>query len=172
MRLPEREFHALYRRFAPAVHAFLARRVEPQHVDDLAAETFLVAWRKLPRDVEEPLPWLYAVARRELLAHRRRSAGRERLHARMAALTPRVDPPAALPLVGPVLEPPLAEAFATLTDREKEALLLVAWEQLDHAQAGRVVGCSAATFTVRVSRARAKLRARMKLAELTQEPTV
>ena len=37
-------------------------------------------------------------------------------------------------------------------------LALVAWEQLDYAQAGRVVGCSAATFAVRVSRARGKLR--------------
>jgi RNA polymerase sigma-70 factor (ECF subfamily) len=165
MRLAEREFHSLYQRFGPAVHAYLARRVEPEHVEDLAAETFAVAWRKLSRDIQEPLPWLYAVARRELLAHRRRSAGRERLHARLAALTPRVDPPAALPLSGPVLEPPLAEAFASLTDREKEALLLVAWEQLDHEQAGRVVGCSAATFTVRLSRARAKLRARLQLEE-------
>jgi RNA polymerase sigma-70 factor (ECF subfamily) len=65
---------------------------------------------------------------------------------------------AVLPLVGPALEPPLSHAFARLTDNEKEALLLVAWEGLDHAQAGRVVGCSAATFTVRLSRARAKLR--------------
>ena len=58
----------------------------------------------------------------------------------------------------PTIDSRMLAALARLTDNEKEALLLVAWEGLDHAQAGRVVGCSAATFTVRLSRARAKLR--------------
>jgi DNA-directed RNA polymerase specialized sigma24 family protein len=155
----ERVFRELYAAHGPAVRAYLARRVEPQYVDDLASETFMVAWRKLPDDVEEPLAWLYAVARREVMAHRRHDSGRMRLAERLAALTPRHEGIAVLPLVGPALDPPLAHAFARLTDNEKEALLLVAWEGLDHAQAGRVVGCSAATFTVRLSRARAKLRA-------------
>jgi hypothetical protein len=37
-------------------------------------------------------------------------------------------------------------------------MLLVAFEGLDHTQAGRVAGCSPETFAVRVSRARKKLR--------------
>lgn len=154
----EAAFRAVYEQHGPAVHAYLARRVAPEHVEDLAAETFLVAWRKLPHGVDEPLPWLYAVARRTLLSHRRRQAGRRRLVERLTALTPRGEhhvPAAAAP--GPALDEPLASAFARLTEIEKEALLLVAWEGLDHAQAGRVVGCTGATFTVRVSRARAKL---------------
>jgi len=159
-RSDEREwaFRQVYAEHAPAIHAYLARRVAPEFVEDLAADTFMVAWRKLPDDVEEPLAWLYAVARREVMAHRRRDTGRTRLAERLMALTPRHEGVAVLPLVGPALEPPLSHAFARLTDNEKEALLLVAWEGLDHAQAGRVVGCSAATFTVRLSRARAKLR--------------
>ena len=132
--------------------------VPPEAVEDLASETFMVAWRKMPDDVEEPLAWLYAVARREVMAQRRRDSGRTRLVERLTALTPRHEGVAVLPLAGPALEPPLSHAFARLTDNEKEALLLVAWEGLDHTQAGRVVGCSAATFTVRLSRARAKLR--------------
>src|SRR5262249_21479857 len=160
----ERAFRRIYETHGPAVHAYLARRVAAEHVDDLTSETFMVAWRKLPRDVRDPLPWLYAVARREVLAHRRRVAGGQRLGERVVALTPRHEEGglargAALPLVEPVLTPPLAAAFGRLTEREKEALLLVAWEHLDHAQAARVVGCSAAAFTVRVSRARTKLRA-------------
>lgn len=136
--------------------AYIARRVAPEHVEDLASETFMVAWRKLSPGIEEPLPWLYAVARRVVLSHRRGLAGRRRLVERLTALSSRDD--AAAPEVGPVLEPALAAAFARLTAYEQEALLLVAWEGLDHAQAARVVGCTAATFTVRLSRGRAKLR--------------
>jgi RNA polymerase sigma-70 factor (ECF subfamily) len=154
----ERAFRQVYAQHAPAIHAYLARRVAPEFVEDLAADTFMVAWRKMPDDVEEPLAWLYAVARREVLAHRRRDSGRTRLIERLIALTPLHEGAAALPAVEPALDPPLARAFGRLTDYEKEALLLVAWEGLDHAQAGRVVGCSAATFTVRLSRARSKLR--------------
>jgi DNA-directed RNA polymerase specialized sigma24 family protein len=158
-RMRERAFREIYAAHGAAIHAYLARRVPPEAVEDLASETFMVAWRKMPDDVEEPLAWLYAVARREVMAQRRRESGRTRLVERLTALTPRHEGVAVLPLAGPALEPPLSHAFARLTDNEKEALLLVAWEGLDHAQAGRVVGCSAATFTVRLSRARAKLRA-------------
>jgi RNA polymerase sigma-70 factor (ECF subfamily) len=51
----------------------------------------------------------------------------------------------------------LAAAFATLSEREREAIRLVAWEGLSHEDAARVVGCRPNTFTVRLSRARAKL---------------
>ena len=37
-------------------------------------------------------------------------------------------------------------------------MLLVAFEDLDHTEAGRLAGCTPETFTVRVSRARKKLR--------------
>ena len=37
--------------------------VEASAVDDVVAETFAIAWRRLPSEAE-PLPWLYGVARR------------------------------------------------------------------------------------------------------------
>ena len=153
----EHTFRAIYEQHGAAVHGYVARRVADAYVEDLVSETFMVAWRKMPKDVTEPLPWLYAVARREVANHRRKLAGGHRLVERLAALTP-LHERAVPPLVIEGFEPPLAAAFGRLTDNEKEALALVAWEQLDYAQAGRVVGCSAATFAVRVSRARGKLR--------------
>jgi RNA polymerase sigma factor (sigma-70 family) len=165
----EHAFRQVYETHGAAVRAYLARRVGAQHVDDLAAQTFMVAWRKLPLDLDEPLPWLYAVARREVLAHRRRAPGGERLVERLAALIPRHERSAAPPLVEPVLAPLLAGALARLSHAEKEALLLVAWEHLDHAQAARVVGCTTTAFAIRVSRARAKLR--LALGEPAKEPS-
>jgi RNA polymerase sigma factor (sigma-70 family) len=149
----ERAFRDLYDDHAPAVRAYLARRVEPDHVDDLEANTFMIAWRSLPGEIEEPLPWLYAVARNEVRSHRRRVAVRHRLTERLMAVTPRdaaAEPPSEPPVLGP--------AFARLTDKEREAMLLVALEGLDHAEAGRLAGCTPQAFTVRVSRARKKLR--------------
>jgi len=114
---------------------------------------------------------LYAVARREVLAHRRRLAGGSRLVARLAALAPRGGDDAVVAHREPGIAAPLAAAFARLTDNEKEALLLVAWEELDYEQAGRVVGCTAATFAARVSRARAKVRDVLTPALLAEERT-
>ena len=64
---------ALYERHLPAIRAYAVRRVEPDAVDDVVAETFAIAWRKLPR-VDDPLPWLYGTARNLVLAEARHSA--------------------------------------------------------------------------------------------------
>jgi RNA polymerase sigma-70 factor (ECF subfamily) len=149
----ERAFGELYTEHGAAIRAYLARRVPPDHVDDLVANTFMIAWRKLPGGIEQPQPWLYAVARNEVRAHRRRLAGRHRLTDKLMAATPRnaaVEPPREPSVLG--------AAFARLTDKECEAMLLVAVKDLDHSEAGRVAGCTPETFAVRVSRARKKLR--------------
>ncbi|MCG2801787.1 MAG: hypothetical protein L6311_06800, partial [Cellulomonas sp.] len=46
---------------------------------------------------------------------------------------------------------------ARLSDTEREALLLAAWDGLTPQQAAQVAGCSVAAFTKRLSRARARL---------------
>jgi RNA polymerase sigma-70 factor (ECF subfamily) len=55
----------------------------------------------------------------------------------------------------------LGSALAALSKREREALLLIAWEDLEPTQAARVVGCSAAAFRVRLHRARRKVAAQL-----------
>ena len=60
----EKRFERLFDAYAPDVHRYLRRRMaQPADVDDLVADVFLIAWRKLseiPRDAE--LPWLYRTA--------------------------------------------------------------------------------------------------------------
>jgi DNA-directed RNA polymerase specialized sigma24 family protein len=44
-----------------------------------------------------------------------------------------------------------------LSESDREAICLVAWEGLSNADAARAAGCSAATFDARISRARKRL---------------
>jgi RNA polymerase sigma-70 factor (ECF subfamily) len=53
----------------------------------------------------------------------------------------------------------LGAALASLGALDREALLLVAWEGLDHQDAAIVMGCSTGAFSVRLHRARRKLAA-------------
>jgi RNA polymerase sigma-70 factor (ECF subfamily) len=53
----------------------------------------------------------------------------------------------------------LLRALALLRDTDREALLLVAWDGLSPSDAAKVAGCSAATFRVRLHRARQRLTA-------------
>ena len=54
-------------------------------------------------------------------------------------------------------EPQLALALASLRERDREALMLVAWDGLDHRTAATVMGCSTGSLTVRLHRARRRL---------------
>ena len=148
----------VYERCHPAVRAYAARRVEPDAVDDVVAETFAIAWRKLPRE-GDPLPWLYGVARKVVHGHRRSHARRSALLARVtsrggSAASAAPDP--AERVAG--ADPRLARALAALSPVEREAICLVAWEGLTGAAAARAAGCSENAFNVRLSRARAHLR--------------
>jgi RNA polymerase sigma factor (sigma-70 family) len=146
-----------YRQYAPAIRAYAARRVEADAVDDVVAETFAIAWRRLPSQ-GDPLPWLYGVARRVVHGHRRSYARRSALIARLIS---RQGAGASAPDPADLItgDPALKRGFAALSEREREAIRLVAWEGLDNARAARAAGCSAATFAVRLSRARTRLAA-------------
>jgi RNA polymerase sigma-70 factor (ECF subfamily) len=154
---PETASWAAYEEYAPAIRAYAARRVEPDAVDDIVAETFAIACRRMPDD-GDPLPWLYGVARKVVHGHRRS-------HARRSALVERVasheDPNGAAPDPAdavPDVDAELVRAFATLSEKEREAIRLVALEGLSGKDAARAAGCSPATFAVRLSRARKRLR--------------
>jgi RNA polymerase sigma factor (sigma-70 family) len=151
-------FEGLFRLHHAEVRAYVRRRNPGAAADDAVAETFLVAWRRLEEIGEDPLPWLLAVARRVLANQRRgehrRTALVQRLTGATATADPGWEPPAAM-------SPELAAALAGLSPREREALLLVAWEGLEPARAARAAGCSPATFRVRLHRARRRVADRL-----------
>jgi RNA polymerase sigma-70 factor (ECF subfamily) len=148
-------FSSLYDECFPAVVAFARRRCPPDDAADVVAETFLVAWRRLP-DVPDgrALPWLYGVARRAIANQRRGSARRRRLARRLAAELGQATPPPREPA-----DLGLRRALARLAPDDLEVLRLAAWEGLAPADIATVLGCSANAASVRLHRARARLRA-------------
>jgi len=150
-------FDAIYREHGGAVRRYVRRRWDAQSADDVVADVFVVAWRRLDEVPDDPLPWLLGVARR-ILANRRRGTARE--HALLARMRAErlAQPP-------PQLARPAAEgggavwrALTALSEGDREVLLLVAWEGLAPARAARVLGIGANTFAVRMYRARRRFR--------------
>jgi RNA polymerase sigma-70 factor (ECF subfamily) len=149
--LPSEEaFRSLFSRHYGAVFGYAARRIGWDNAGDAAAEVFTVAWKKIRSvpDGSEALPWLYGVARRVVSNHRRSQQRRERLDAKVAGVPEsRVehDPT------------DLDAALESLSDDDREVLMLAAWEGLNPQEMGRVLGCSANAASVRLHRARGRL---------------
>ena len=146
-----RAFERLFCGYQLAVHRYAFRRVGATAVDDVVAETFLVAWRRREEIVGDPLPWLLGVARRVCANHLRTSVRQASLGRRLAAES--------LPFSEdvPIADGRLRRALGQLGEHDREALLLVAWDGLSNSDAARVLGCTAAAFAVRLHRARVRL---------------
>lgn len=153
---PEERFDGLWRNHAHAVLRYARRRVLPADIDDVVAETFVVAWRRLDDVPEHALPWLLAVAR-GVSANAVRSARRRDALADRVIGTGEHDPRrAAADTVAHVVDTDGAAAAALrlMPDLDRELLTLIAWDQLSHAEAATVVGCSPGALKVRLHRAR------------------
>jgi len=141
-----------------ALLRYALRRLDDHDTaEDLVAETFVVAWRRLaeipPRDQE--LFWLYGIAGRVLsntLRGRQRSLRLEMrlaLERENAKDTPRYDEDDIKQLM---------ESLAKLRPEERELLQLIYWEHLSYRETGLVLGCSEKAAGIRISRARQHLR--------------
>jgi len=148
----ERVFDAHQRR----VLAYALRRVDTEaDAEDVAAETFTIAWRKLDQVPHgDELPWLLGVARR-VAANQRRGASRwQRLAQR---LTRTHDEQRAIGDGAPSAASPALEALSRLRPDDQELVRLIAWDELSHAEAGMVLGITANAVAIRLHRARKRL---------------
>lgn len=150
------KFEDLYRAHADDVLAYARRRTATSEAEEVVADTFLVAWRRLDSVPLEPLPWLYQVARRTLANRRRSIRRRDSLTMKISRFEARQE------LTGDPAEnfsDPhwLVSALARLSERDREVLMLIAWEGLDHHAAAIVLECSRSALAVRLHRARKRL---------------
>ena len=154
--MSEERFVELWRAYGPRILAYALRHVDADSAQDVLAETFLVAWRRIGDVPAEPLPWLLVVARNIISGVRRTGARQARLTDAMQRLREVAEPAAAADVLA-TERAAVLDRLAALTDREREALLLVAWDGLTSQHAARVAGCSLAAFHVRLFRARRRL---------------
>lgn len=156
----EQRFEELWAQYAGAVLRYAARRVPASDVDDVVADTFVVAWRRIESVPDPALPWLLGVAR-GVAANTTRSANRRTaLHVRLAGVEPANE--AAEVWAGPETgSEVMLAALDRLSPTDRELLTLIAWDGLTPAQAAQALGCSRATLAVRLHRARARLRTQL-----------
>jgi RNA polymerase sigma factor (sigma-70 family) len=146
-------FEALFSEHQRPVLAYAMRRTQTlADAEDVAAETFTIAWRKIDAvPATEPLLWLYAVARRVLANHRRGSGRRERL----ASLLQIQDVPTPMH-AGEDLDGPVFAALSALPPADQEVLRLLAWEGLGNQGIAEVLGITPNAVAIRLHRARAR----------------
>ncbi|MBB6119200.1 RNA polymerase sigma factor [Nocardiopsis algeriensis] len=160
----------LYDRYHARVLAFCLLRAEESAAEEVAGETFLIAWRKLSSLPDPPLPWLLGVARNLLRKQYGAQMRRNLLEQRLAVLSDHRDQQEWDVAEHVVAREAAVAALAQLPERHTEALVLVAWHGLSPAEAGKVVGCSATTFSVRLHRARKALAKKLESLERTSAP--
>ena len=146
-------FDALFAEHAPAIVAYCGWRAGSADGQDAAAETFLVAWRRLEEVPEGDAArvWLYATARR-VIANQRRSARRR------AALQERLELDVTAAATTDPEETLVHETLRRLAPRDREVLLLAEWEGLSPAQIALVLSCLTVTARGRLHRARRRFR--------------
>jgi RNA polymerase sigma-70 factor (ECF subfamily) len=156
-------FGEIFDRHFAEIDRYLARRVGTTLADDLAAETFVVAFRSRARfDPAAPdaRPWLFGIAANLVRRHWRTERRRLRAYARTGVdpvdqgdaddIARRVDAVSARPL--------LAGALASLSRADREILLLFAWAELSYEEIAVALGVPVGTVRSRLSRARARIR--------------
>lgn len=163
-------FRSIFGIAHPDVLRFVLRRSSPDVAEDIVADTFLVAWRRvadLPVDLDGARAWLFGIARNQLLNAQRTERRREALAVRLAdvvGMRGGATPDAADSVAGRL---DVAHAWHRLSDTDQEVLALTVFEQLTSGHAAAVLGISPGAYRVRLSRARAELRRHLGVAPAT-----
>jgi RNA polymerase sigma factor (sigma-70 family) len=152
-----RLFATFYTAHYQHIAAYVRRRVPAEDADDVTAQVFALAWRRFDRVPPPPQDrlWLFGVARNNVAGQRRSARRRLRLHTRLAqdAVTaagagPEADPRREL----------IRAAISALRPLDREAVRLVLWDGLSHAEAAAVLQCSPNALELRYRRARNAIR--------------
>jgi len=157
----EQAFERLYRETYSELVTYCRRRLpaDSDTVDDVVAQVYLTAWRRLDDflAVDKPIAWLYAVAYRTVSNRhrsRRRGAG---LQARLRLVrAPAAVDPADHAVRGSALED-LNRALHQLDPVDREIVMLAAWEGLAYIEIGQITDLSVAAVRTRLYRARRSL---------------
>ncbi|GAB1643568.1 RNA polymerase sigma factor [Krasilnikovia sp. MM14-A1259] len=161
-RSPE-QFAAVFDRHYGRIFAYAARRLGRDLAEDVASETFLVAFSRIDGyDTNRPdaAPWLYGIAS-NLIARQGRAESKR--YKTLAKLSP--DEPVgahedaiAGRLDAATARGRLAKALGRLSTADRDVLLLVAWAGLSQPEVAAALDIPAGTVRSRLHRARQDMR--------------
>lgn len=156
-------FAELFDRHARAVNAFAAYRVGSDDAEDVLSETFLVAFRRrtdFDLSKESAAPWLLGIASRLIRRHRAVEARQWRSFAaavgqNVASLGGLDDAMRRVDAEREVRA--LRERIAALATKDRETLLLYAWQGLSYEDIAEALGVPVGTVRSRLNRVRKRL---------------
>lgn len=150
------DFEQRLQLFMPDLLSYFLRRARPDDAADCLSETLVVLWRRkdwLPAETDAARAWAFGVARNVLANQRRGGLRQSRLSDALRSELQTFAPPST------EVAASVNAALAMLSERDREVLLLVAWDGFGVAEAGAVIGIKPAAARARYSRARARMRA-------------
>lgn len=157
---PER-FAVIFDRHYAAIRDYLGRRIDTSRADDLAAETFVVAFRRrtaYDATYASALPWLFGIAVNLLRRHRRQEHRELRAYARAASELSRRPNESDAHAMPADLASQLANAVRSLKHRDRDVLFLYACADLSYAEISRALGIPVGTVRSRLARGRKQVR--------------
>jgi RNA polymerase sigma-70 factor, ECF subfamily len=158
-------FARLVRRHQSMVRSVLRRLARGDHglADDLAQETFLLAWRNIRafRYDARFSTWLYRIALNAWLSH-----ARKRREVLLDDPDHAPEPPPTAEGIAAADRIDLERALAGLPDGERAAIAACYYADLTHEEAAEALGIPLGTVKTHILRAKARLRAKL----LEEEP--
>lgn len=166
-------FGVIFERHFDAVHGYLQRRFDEHLADELAAQTFLVAFdgrSRFDRGRSESRPWLFGIAtnlarnhrRHEIVELRAVAAMRPENGAGIDGVEARVD--------AERMRGRLAVALADLPAEESDVLCLLVWAELSQVEIAEALAIPLGTVKSRLSRARGRLQGALGLLPAADPP--
>lgn len=162
----ENAFRELYRAHVRPVY-WIAQGIlaSPADAEDVTQETFVVAWRKLPRlelQGDSILPWLATICRFQA-ANRLRQRRRDRANT-VDTLDETIPDTVSVEeqVITAALAARIADEVGTLSELDREVFRLCATEGYAYQTAAEELGVSHAVVRNRLSRVRTRLRGAVK----------
>lgn len=162
-------FAALYRRLAPQLLAWSARRTgDRETAADVVAETFAAALEGCHRyraDRGPAAAWLYGIARHKVARLSERGSVEASARRRLGMARPALDDDELDAVLARASAPEVTGALAELPDEQRVAVRARVLDERDYAEIAAQTGSSEAAVRQRVSRGLATLRRRMTMKE-------
>ena len=147
-------YEALVQRYQRMIHALTYRMTGSlADAEDLAQECFIQAYRRLDsfRGDAKISSWLYRIGVNTCLNWRKREQRRQQLQDAWAQQDTQSD-------TGDNISAQVQAALLKLPPRQRVAVILTTYDEMSHAEAARVLGCSETTVSWRVFAARKLLK--------------